>query len=253
MRRTLPLLLPILLCACAHLPTSERSPISITVSPDHVELTRDDNRHPFQLDITIRVDVAGGISFVPETVVLGVVGEDHSKVIYSFDPDVRFTAQKPFVKETTRYARESAMWHVTLKGREEGGPPHVVVHKFQVHNTQLKEALAKCDACNGEWGVHGMLRWEGCICRTEDVGERCLDGRDCRGRCMFKRYELVQAGQEPRCDKDGKCSARLAIRRAVGQCSEFEFVYGCHSFVRDGASDNPPGVGQWRASRICVD
>jgi len=98
-----------------------------------------------------------------------------------------------------------------------------------------------------------MLGWEGCICRTDDAGKRCLDGRVCRGPCLFETYELVEEGHDPICDDTGYCRARLATRRPVGQCAEFEFMYGCYSFIRDGEADKPPSTGPWRASRICVD
>src|SRR5216110_3273672 len=74
---------------------------------------------------------------------------------------------------------------------------------------------SECKACNGEWGVHGLVQVESCLCRTHDSGRRCRDGAECEGECIAQpgAVEVVDPGPPRR-------------GYFVGKCSEFDHLFG---------------------------
>lgn len=105
-------------------------------------------------------------------------------------------------------------------------------------NPARDRAQRECRACRGDWGRHGMLGYEGCICRTRDAGRRCTDGRDCQGICLRTGSERVVTR---RC-RTRDCLEEYGLR-AVGRCSEFVAQFGCYSYIPDGARDRAPAAG----------
>lgn len=121
---------------------------------------------------------------------------------------------------------------VTLLARithADGAETHVS-STVLLRNPARERAQRECRACRGDWGRHGMLGYEGCICRTRDAGRRCTDGADCQGICLRTGAESVVTHRCPRHD----CIETYDIR-AVGRCSEFVAQFGCYSYIPVGA------------------
>jgi hypothetical protein len=97
---------------------------------------------------------------------------------------------------------------------------------FKVINAQMSAAMQACDDCNGQWGPHGISGTVGCLCRTGDAGTACDDGKDCEGKCI---------------STDGQF-----------ECSEFFSVFGCHSYLPYGWSEETH-ESPTNAPFICVD
>jgi hypothetical protein len=121
-----------------------------------------------------------------------------------------------------------------------------------VNNPARVRALAACRACRGDWGRHGMLGMEGCICRTRDGGRRCTDGRDCEGMCLVTGTEIVRRPPPCRETRGRICPLASTLVRAVGRCSEFVFAFGCHSYIPAGERDRPLG-STVSMHRVCAD
>jgi len=98
--------------------------------------------------------------------------------------------------------------------------------EFAVTNSAMVAAVAACEACDGDWGAHGMMGTVGCLCRTGDAGTPCDDGDDCEGQCI---------------SVDG-----------AFECSEFFTVFGCHSYLPSGWSQQSHD-GPAKAPTVCVD
>ena len=73
---------------------------------------------------------------------------------------------------------------------------------------------------------------EGCNCRPKDAGKVCTDGDQCKGQCMFERF-----------DNTGK---------EYGKCSDTERVTGCWNIVQHGASKYPPRLPIPRKLPTCL-
>ena len=101
---------------------------------------------------------------------------------------------------------------------------------------------AACRACNGEWGVHGLLQVESCLCRTHDAGKQCRDGLECEGECLLDpgQADVVNPGPP---------------RRGffLGRCSEFDHVFGCNKLLMDGTAAHGPTVLDEPPGDVCVD
>ena len=93
-----------------------------------------------------------------------------------------------------------------------------------VENPVYLRAREACKACNGDWGRHGIMQREGCICRSRDFGKVCRDGDECDGDCLFQRVENLGHG----------------LGRRVGKCSELVGDFGCVSYIAHGESKQPP-------------
>ena len=109
-----------------------------------------------------------------------------------------------------------------------------------VENPAYEAARQACKACNGEWGVHGMLATEGCVCRSPDGGRPCHDGNECAAGCVFVRVEKLPGG----------------LGRRVGRCAEFVGGFGCVSLIDPGESKLPPRPFSELvnpSTRICAD
>jgi len=131
------------------------------------------------------------------------------------------------------------------------GTRFAVGMRASVRNPRREEAMARCRECNGDWGRHGLLGLEGCLCRTVDEGGECRDGRECEGTCLYERTELVRKGGVS-C-RDGYCNATLDLVVPVGRCSEFVTTFGCHHYLPDGVADEAPFVGHYSVPYRCCD
>ena len=203
-----------------------RHAVTISVGDEPVEVTRKDRyaRYQTRLPLEVCFNGDGAVSVVRMSV--GRL-DGRPRVIYEWNEPQRLE-NGGCLEKALDYCETREGDHVAtvLVKSEGGGEFYPVARVFRVQNSDLARRLAECEACNGEWGRHGMMGWEGCVCRTSDQGKKCYDGRDCEGRCLFKQYELVQEAQSIRCDDHGVCRARLATRRPVGECSEFTMHYG---------------------------
>ena len=118
---------------------------------------------------------------------------------------------------------------------EEVGTPRPSVRRQRVQQAQKTPASPEeCHStCRGRWGRHGLSRTESCLCRTTDSGKECRDGLDCQGECIV--------------DEGASGSGAL-----VGQCSEFERVFGCWHRIPRGAAQRSGG-SQRLPPKICLD
>ncbi len=157
-------------------------------------------------------------------------------------------------KTVTVAARESAAFEVKARVKDDRAERSWTLRRtVQVVNPERDRRVAECHACDGDWGAHGMLGIEGCICRTGDKGATCYDGGECEGICLYEGFEVTREAEPVRCDEDGACSVSLSAGRPVGRCSEFQWMFGCYSYIPDGTAEKSPFVGAWSVPRICVD
>jgi hypothetical protein len=101
---------------------------------------------------------------------------------------------------------------------------------------------ADCRACNGKWGVHGMMDEKSCLCPAKDAGKRCKDGLECEGECLVVegQTEVVDKGPPPR-------------GFFVGKCSPYDKIFGCYKMLLDGALAQGPTALDEPAQEICID
>lgn len=144
-----------------------------------------------------------------------------------------------------RYAVSAALRHNGTQTRT----PEVML---TVDNPDLDAAMAACQACDGDWGAHGLASHVGCNCQTTDAGNECRDGRSCEGACLFDHYEVVRPATDT-CRPDGSCTVHPALGVPVGRCSSWQMNFGCRAWVRRGAADEAPVVLPRRAPLVCVD
>lgn len=223
--------------------------LSFGVSP--IEFVREDNRHPYGAVVPVQICNAGSGEVHPTRLALRGKG-GRVDIWLEWETDVLVPAGECLVRRVY-LSGGKAQWFVGDLEFTEDGRAGAIAGEFRVGNKDLEHRLAQCEACNGQWGRHGMLRWEGCICRTLDAGKSCHDGNDCEGLCLYKEMELVSAAQEPRCEPSGECRVRLAVRRPVGVCSEFKSMYGCIRLIRKGAALKTASEIPYEVSTICID
>jgi hypothetical protein len=107
------------------------------------------------------------------------------------------------------------------------------------------ETEGECRACNGEWGVHGLLDKPSCLCRTHDVGKVCKDGGDCEGECVVDDMKPEVAVTDP---------GPPARGYFLGRCSAFDHFFGCRARLPAGAkAHGPVRLDQELAEHVCVD
>jgi hypothetical protein len=101
---------------------------------------------------------------------------------------------------------------------------------------------AECRACNGKWGVHGMLEVSSCLCPTRDAGKACKDGLDCEGECevVDGKVEITEPGPPPR-------------GYFVGRCTAFDHVFGCRKLLMDGTVARGPASLDEALTEMCID
>ena len=102
---------------------------------------------------------------------------------------------------------------------------------------------AGCDACNGQWGHHGIAEQESCICKTKDGGKSCRDGAECEGACIVgddAKFEVDANGNPPR-------------GHFVGRCADYDATFGCYRMIPNGTSAKGPLPAEEAAPRFCVD
>jgi hypothetical protein len=146
--------------------------------------------------------------------------------------------------------RGASVFVVTVRSAGQDATREVLASSV-VTNKALDEATAKCEACRGNWGRHGLSGRIGCICRTNDHGRRCDDGQDCEGACLGEKFEVVEPAKPMSCTAAG-CTATLGLYRPVGRCSEWTRGFGCRWRIADGASKRPP-TGSRRGAPSCRD
>ena len=111
---------------------------------------------------------------------------------------------------------------------------------------KIPQTEAECRACNGDWGIHGMLDSHNdrpsCLCRTRDAGKTCKDGLDCEGECevVEGKVEVSEPGPPPR-------------GYFVGRCTEFDRVFGCRKLLMDGTRMRGPTSLDEAMPETCID
>ncbi len=246
----------VLACSCAPRLTAPRGPLDvleISVGAEPIEATRlGPHSNQYQARVPMKICNHGDVSLRVHWVEVGSAEHDR-RVNYAFDT-LRLMPGGCFEKVVTLWTGETAAYELLARVSDEAGEiSWTVPRTFQVVNTELASRRAECAACDGDWGPHGMLGIVGCICRTGDRGATCYDGRECEGICLYDHFEVIREAVPARCDDDGRCSVTLATNRPVGTCSEFQWMFGCYSYIPEGTSDETPFVGAWRVPRICVD
>lgn len=108
------------------------------------------------------------------------------------------------------------------------------VRTLEFTNTPRDRAMAACAQCNGAWGRRGMLQIEGCACRMPDAGHPCEDPTDCQGVCLSTGMRVVRRASRSH-NADGTITVRPTLAVAVGRCSEFHTMFGCHGYIPEGA------------------
>ena len=136
-------------------------------------------------------------------------------------------------------------------------PIFVAETLVRTSNPAREAAMAACTACNGVWGIQGLIYRDACNCQARDAGKECRDGDACEGACKFDRWEISSPVQPPRCTGKGKarvCSARLAaVGRPVGRCSGRVAIRSCHNLLRPGIASEPDQSLPWGTSHMCID
>jgi hypothetical protein len=102
-----------------------------------------------------------------------------------------------------------------------------------------------CDACQGQWGKHGLGDTEVCNCKTKDGGKECRDESDCQTQCIaddkdLKDFVVEEKGTPPK-------------GHWKGRCAEYVTTFGCLLFVPKGASKRPPLPAEDAAEKLCFD
>jgi hypothetical protein len=100
-----------------------------------------------------------------------------------------------------------------------------------------------CDACQGLWAVHGIEPAESCICKTNDEGLECRDGKDCQGECIVDgdaEFHVMDATTPP-----------LGFYR--GHCAAYDTTFGCFRHLPDGVQAQLPLLEEDASAFICVD
>ena len=102
MRALTNILLLIAMAGCAHAPAKAPTPgkpIEITVTPDPVELTREDNHQWFRGEITVTLSAGNSREFELHRMTVGPAEDPDSVVIYDWDPRPVITAEQPYCLE----------------------------------------------------------------------------------------------------------------------------------------------------------
>lgn len=154
---------------------------------------------------------------------------------------------------TTKVFRESSELLRVEVVDMHGVPIRVAEQPVVVANPTREAAMAACTACNGTWGIRGLVYREACNCAARDAGQECRDGDACEGRCVFDRWEVSTPAQPLRC-KGKTCSARVAgIGRPVGRCSSRVALRSCHRLLQAGVAAQPDQPLPWGVSTVCID
>ena len=70
-----------------------------------------------------------------------------------------------------------------------------------------------------------------------DAGERCSDGSDCLGICIFTKEDIASASH----------------KRVEGTCSQHEAGFGCYAPIPRGATRGGLVPRTMRLDEMCVD
>jgi hypothetical protein len=99
-----------------------------------------------------------------------------------------------------------------------------------------------CDACHGDWAIHGIGDTETCICPTSDAGKSCTDGQQCEGACIVTDddFQVIESGDMPK-------------GYYVGRCADYDTTFGCYRDVPPGTLERGPHVVGEGIEDVCVD
>jgi hypothetical protein len=100
-----------------------------------------------------------------------------------------------------------------------------------------------CDACQGLWATHGIEPEETCICKANDEGRACLDGKECMGECLLDgdpEFHIMEQGNPPR-------------GYYTGHCAAYDTTFGCFRHIPDDTLTQLPLVATDAAEDVCVD
>ncbi len=182
-------------------------------------------------------------------------GDSRSRIMYE-PADGHIAPHKIWAFKTRAY--REAEYLLKLDVVDIHAVPIFVAEKpVRVSNPTRVAAMAACTACNGTWGIQGLVYRDACNCRARDAGKECRDGDACEGACKFDHWEISSPAVPPRCTGKGKarvCTARVAaVGRPVGRCSDRVAIRSCHNLLRRGIASEPDQALPWGASHICID
>ena len=100
-----------------------------------------------------------------------------------------------------------------------------------------------CDACQGLWAEHGIEPVDSCICKTNDEGRECLDGKDCQGECIVDRDAEFQVMDQ----------SQPSLGFFKGHCAAYDATFGCFRHLADDVKSLLPLGADEASEFICVD
>jgi hypothetical protein len=101
----------------------------------------------------------------------------------------------------------------------------------------------QCDACQGLWAAHGIEPEETCICKANDEGRECTDGKDCAGECLLDddaEFHVMDPGTPER-------------GYYKGHCASYDTTFGCFRHIPDDIQSHLPLAPEEAGEFICVD
>lgn len=154
---------------------------------------------------------------------------------------------------TSQYPIQSSIDPKIDVNDESGIPIYQREKPVRVSNPARLAAMAACEACEGKWGIGGLVYRDGCNCKARDAGRACSDGDACEGQCIFDHWEISSPAPRPQCKGRGCAREATGIGRPVGRCSERRLVYSCHQFLDGGIAALPERPVPWGVYRACID
>jgi len=198
--------------------------LSIRIPTQSSSLVCKDGFRECEGEIPVTIDNCLGVEVAVKSLYLqayGVVGERASGWTFSKP----WPAILPGMSVTRNVdVRVGARYIARLEATSSEAGYGLSSQEGEVINTAYFAAKASCKACQGDWGPHGILQLEGCVCRARDRGRVCYDGDACEGYCLFDHIEKLGHG----------------LGRNAGKCSEFIGGFGCISYLQHGESKLPP-------------
>ncbi len=136
----------------------------------------------------------------------------------------------------------NAMWPLTSHTLRIRVTPPIALREsestaiFALRDSAKEEAESSCRGNGDDWGMHGGLApREGCEPVMHDAGTRCVDARECQGRCLFERAWRVSATR----------------KRVQGTCTRYEVPLGCRTYI--GETEHGLISAGVRLPTICTD
>jgi hypothetical protein len=122
--------------------------------------------------------------------------------------------------------------------------------EVEATSPQWVEARQACQRCGGEWGRFGLVLTERCMCRAPDAGKIRRGPKDCLGKCLFQKVEVVSP-EAVDCN-NSPCRHTPELVLPVGVCSEFTQPRGCQTDLLSWPTQ-PVERSEIQPIRMCFD